>query len=70
MPTETKGTSTALEVDCPQSMATEGFLANGDQLWILLIDRSLVKSCELSETRHVSLNLPIRKGFQLYLHIC
>lgn len=32
MPTETKGTSTALEVDCPQFMATEGFLANGDQL--------------------------------------
>lgn len=24
----------ALEVDCPQFMATEGYLANGDQLWI------------------------------------
>lgn len=23
-----------LEMDCPQFMATEGYLANGDQLWI------------------------------------
>lgn len=24
----------ALEMDCPQFMATEDYLANGDQLWI------------------------------------
>lgn len=47
MPTETKVLLQGLEVACPQSMAIENYLANGDQkgeegrLWILLlIDRT------------------------------
>lgn len=65
MPTETKGSPTGARSGLSPSYGNRRLLGEWGPVTDFLIDRSLVKSCELCETHHVSLNLPTRNWCRL-----